>query len=178
MGPLIHRQTVESARVHFSPRRLLLRASEFALSGLAERLITAERCRPMATDLYAKCPCGSGKKIKFCCRDIISDIERIERMLRGEQRTAAIEKIDKLLSKHPDRPALLALKAQALFELNQVDDAKPVIDRLLEVEPDNATALAMKATLAAVDNDLQHALKLLHRAMRMSDGVLSPMVYQ
>ena len=68
----------------------------------------------MATDLYAKCPCGSGKKIKFCCKDIITDIERIERMLQGEQRTSALDKIDKLLEKHADRPALLSLKAQTL----------------------------------------------------------------
>ena len=51
----------------------------------------------MTTDLYAKCPCGSGKKIKFCCKDIIADIERIERMIQGEQRTAALDKINKLL---------------------------------------------------------------------------------
>ena len=132
----------------------------------------------MATDLYAKCPCGSGKKIKFCCRDIISDIERIERMLRAEQRTAALDKIEKLLTKHPDRPALLGLKAQVYFELKQIDDAKPVIDQLLEVEPDNPTALAMKAALAAIDGDVQLSLQLLHRAMRMSHGLFSQMVYK
>ena len=131
----------------------------------------------MATDLYAKCPCGSGKKIKFCCRDIISDIERIERMLRGEQRTAALEKIDKLLAKHPDRAALLSLKAQLFFELKQPDDARPVVQRLLEVEEDNPTGLAMKATLTALEGDTGQALKLLHRAMRMSSGVLSQVVY-
>ena len=90
--------------------------------------------RAMTTDLYAKCPCGSGKKIKFCCKDIISDIERIERMLRGEQRTAAIEKINKLLEKHPDRPALMSLKAQVHLELQNVEAATPIVDKLLQVD--------------------------------------------
>lgn len=132
----------------------------------------------MTTDLYAKCPCGSGKKIKFCCKDIISDIERIERMLQGEQRTAAMEKIDKLLDKHPDRPALLSMKARVLLELQQLDEAQPTIDKLLEVEPENPSALAMKATIASASGDMKEGLRLLHHALRKSDGVLSQMVYR
>jgi len=132
----------------------------------------------MTTDLYAKCPCGSGKKIKFCCKDIISDIERIERMLRGEQRTAAIEKINKLLEKHPDRPALMSLKAQVHLELQNVEAATPIVDKLLQVEPDNPSALAMKATILSADGDLPAGLQLFHRALRLSENVLSQMVYR
>ena len=91
----------------------------------------------MATDLYARCPCGSGKKIKFCCKDIITDIERIERMLQGDQRTSAVERINKLLEKHPDRPALLALRGQGLIELEQLGEAVGTLERLLEIEPTN-----------------------------------------
>ena len=68
----------------------------------------------MTVDLYKPCPCGSGKKIKFCCRDIANDLERIQRMIEGEQRLAAIEKIDSVLKKHPKHSALLMLKAEAL----------------------------------------------------------------
>lgn len=132
----------------------------------------------MTTDLYAKCPCGSGKKIKFCCKDIISDIERIERMLRGDQRSAALDKINKLLEKHPDRAALLCLKAQVLLEQQDVEDVTAVIERLLEVEPENPSALAMKATTLSLSGDLSGGLALLHRALRLSDGVLSKMVYR
>lgn len=132
----------------------------------------------MATDLYAKCPCGSGKKIKFCCKDIIADIERIERMLQGEQRTSAIEKINKLLEKHPDRPALLSLRAQVNLELDNIEEAKTTLDRLLEVEADNSSALAMKASIRAAEGDTAEGLKLLHRSLRVSGGVLSQIVYR
>ena len=129
-------------------------------------------------DLYAKCPCGSGKKIKFCCKDIISDIERIERMLQGDQRTAALEKIDKLLEKHPNRPALLSLKAQVFIELRNFDEAKTTIASLLEQEPENPSALAMQALVTSVEGDSREALRLLHKSLRCSDGVLSQMVYR
>ena len=132
----------------------------------------------MTIDLYAKCPCGSGKKIKFCCKDIISDIERIERMLQGDQRTAALEKINKLLEKHPDRPALLGLKARVFIELRNFEEAQPTIARLLEKEPDNPSALAMQSLVASVEGDSRESLRLLHRSLRCSDGVLSQMVYQ
>ena len=132
----------------------------------------------MATDLYAKCPCGSGKKIKFCCKDIISDIERIERMLQGEQRTSALDKINKLLEKHVDRPALLSLKALVLLELEQNSQADEVVERLLEIEPHNSSALALKAERLAREGDLPGGLRELHGALRFSEGVLSRIVYR
>lgn len=130
------------------------------------------------TDLYAKCPCGSGKKIKFCCKDIIADIELIERMLKGDQRTAALDKIEKLLEKHPQRPALLSMRARVYLEMQKLDEARPAIDELLAVEPENPSALAMKATVTSVDGDMTASLRLLHKALRCSDGVLSQMVYR
>jgi len=51
-------------------------------------------------------------------------------MIQGEQRTAALDKINKLLEKHPDRPALLSMKAQVFLELQQIDDAAPVVEQL------------------------------------------------
>jgi tetratricopeptide (TPR) repeat protein len=132
----------------------------------------------MATDLYAKCPCGSGKKIKFCCRDIISDIERIERMLAGDQRNAALEKIEKLEVKHPHRPALLSMKARVFFDLKRIADAAPVVAQLLDLEPDNPAGLSMRALLLLSEDDVHEALRHLHRSLRMSDGTLSQMVYR
>lgn len=132
----------------------------------------------MTTDLYAKCPCGSGKKIKFCCKDIISDIKRIERMLQGEQRTAALDKVNKLLEKHVDRPALLSLKGMVQLELDQLDEASQAIDRLLQLEPEHPAGLAMKATLQAIEGHFTGSLRELHRALRFSDGVMLQPVYR
>ena len=29
-------------------------------------------------DVYQLCPCGSGKKIKFCCQNILADMEKVK----------------------------------------------------------------------------------------------------
>ena len=76
--------------------------------------------KSMTVDLYKMCPCGSGKKIKFCCRDMANDLDRIRRMLDGDQRLAAIDKIDSLLkkrSKDSEKIALLMMKSEAQMEL-------------------------------------------------------------
>lgn len=130
------------------------------------------------TDLYAKCPCGSGKKIKFCCKDIITDIEKIERMIKGEQRNAAVEKINKLLEKHPGRPALLTMKARVHLDQKQLGDAAASVDALLESEPDNPSGLALRSMLLATEHRLKDSLAALHRALRMSEGVVSQTVYR
>ena len=65
----------------------------------------------MAVDPYAPCPCGSGKKLKFCCTDLIGDIEKIHRMIEGDQPRAALQHVEQTLAKHPRRASLLDLKA-------------------------------------------------------------------
>lgn len=129
------------------------------------------------TDLYAKCPCGSGKKIKFCCKDIIQDIEKIERMLAGDQRNAALDKIEKLLKKHPRRPALLALKAKALIDQELLEEAEVTAEQLLEADPENHTGYALKANIAAEKLDSQTAVRSLHKAIYHSGG-FSRTVYE
>ena len=40
----------------------------------------------MALDHYSLCPCGSGKKIKFCCsNDILPELEKVVRAIEGDQ---------------------------------------------------------------------------------------------
>ncbi|MFZ9825113.1 MAG: SEC-C metal-binding domain-containing protein, partial [Gemmataceae bacterium] len=46
----------------------------------------------MAVDLYAPCPCGSGKKFKWCCVDIWGQIEKVyETFSNGQAETALIQ---------------------------------------------------------------------------------------
>jgi hypothetical protein len=44
-------------------------------------------------DSYAYCPCGSGKKLKFCCADIADEMGKIQDMLTGGQRAACLDYI-------------------------------------------------------------------------------------
>ena len=64
-----------------------------------------------ALDPYSYCPCGSGKKLKFCCQDLAAEMQRIHEMLEGGQRAAALEYIESLEKKFPDRADLVTTKA-------------------------------------------------------------------
>ena len=67
----------------------------------------------MAVDPYAMCPCGSGKKLKFCCSDLVGEIEKIHRMIEGEQPRAALRHVEQTLATHPGRASLLGSEGDA-----------------------------------------------------------------
>ncbi len=61
----------------------------------------------MPIDPYTPCPGGTGKKIKFCCSDLLGELDKIKHMLEGDQRAACLEHIEALEGKHPQRACLM-----------------------------------------------------------------------
>lgn len=126
----------------------------------------------MALDPYAPCPCGSGKKLKFCCSDLAPEIEKVQKMISGEQPHAALTHVEKLLEKQPDRASLLDLRANLELSLHDFEAARKTIDHHLARHSKNPAAHAQKAILiAATDKGtsaigpLQDALELLENDM-------------
>ena len=94
-------------------------------------------------------------------------------MIRGEQRNAAVDKINKLLEKHPGRPALLSMKARVHLDQQQIEEAEEAVTALLNAEPENPAGLALQAILLATRGQARPALAALHKALRLSEGVIS-----
>ncbi|MEX1224036.1 MAG: hypothetical protein WEA31_05750 [Pirellulales bacterium] len=134
----------------------------------------------MAIDRYQVCPCGSGKKIKFCCcKDLLAELEKIQRMLEGEQRTACLEYIDDLLAKHSGRPALLCVKAMLETQLDLKEQAEQTIARLNAEFPDNAVGHAERAFSAGVRGDAEAAVDALQDALeRLPAEAMPARVYE
>ncbi len=103
----------------------------------------------MAVDQYAPCPCGSGKKLKFCCSDLVHEIEKVHRMLEGDQPRAALSHLEATLTKAPGRASLLDLKASIELSLGDDSAARTTIDEYCRVDPQNPSAHAQAALLAA-----------------------------
>lgn len=112
----------------------------------------------MALDHYAPCPCGSGKKLKFCCSDLAGELEKIMRMLQGDQPRAALAHLDKALAKNPTRTSLIDLKATIEVAIGDFAAAEATVERQLAADPRNLGALAQRAIIAAslgeADGDL------------------------
>jgi tetratricopeptide (TPR) repeat protein len=133
----------------------------------------------MAIDAYSLCPGGTGKKIKFCCGDFLPELQKIDRMVDGEQFLACLQHIDHLLTREPgrDRPCLLATRCMLLRFTDQQEAARTAAAAFLVKHPDNQIALAEMAILAAESNALA-ALGLLQKAMRTANGDLDARTYQ
>jgi len=132
----------------------------------------------MTLDPYQPCPCGGGKKIKFCCsKDITAELDKVIRAVQGDQRAAALDQIHKLIAEKGPRNALLAIKADVQLSLGKFDDADATIDEFLAASPDNPVALSLSAIHACSRNDLEGAIEDLQQAMEHLDGLLAPTVY-
>ncbi|MEN6458042.1 MAG: hypothetical protein ABFC63_03865 [Thermoguttaceae bacterium] len=133
----------------------------------------------MPLDAYSMCPGGTGKKIKFCCGDFLGELQKIDRMLEGEQFVAALQQIDHLLAQkpHENRECLLALKCQVLGVTKQYAAAAATAEQFLAKHPNNQVALAESA-IAVAPRDVQAGVQTLQRAIRVADRKLSARAYQ
>ncbi len=132
----------------------------------------------MPIDAYAPCPGGTGKKIKFCCPDFIGELQKIDRMLEGDQHLACLQHIDTLLKDHPDRACLLATKTLLLRATNQLDDARATMATFIEKHPENMIAMADAAIMAAVDEGGRAALDWVHRALAGAEEGIQSRLYE
>ena len=66
----------------------------------------------MPLDPYSPCPGGTGKKIKFCCSELVGDLEQIDQLTAGEQYAAALAEVGRLLKRTPGRACLLAVRPE------------------------------------------------------------------
>jgi hypothetical protein len=118
----------------------------------------------MAIDTYALCPGGTGKKIKFCCADLVGDLDRIDRLIDGDQISAALAEVTKLEEKHPRRACLMAVRTKLELGSKRLAEAAAASRRFVEAFPDNPLALGQSAVTEAVAGRLHEAAALFDGA--------------
>ncbi len=126
----------------------------------------------MPLDSYDPCPAGTGKKLKFCCSDLITELNLIQRMLEGDQRLACLEHIEKLQEKFPNRPCLLTTQALLLLGMNRIAEAKQTVEKVLAAAPVNPVALAESAVIALGEGRTTEAIDALQQALSLSPSPL------
>jgi len=132
----------------------------------------------MPIDAYSPCPCGTGKKIKFCCKDLLADLQKIERMLEGEQYMACLSHIERLEQTNPGRACLLATKTLLLRITGQDVEAKKATSEFVAKHPDNPLALCDSALILATEEGGKAALAALEKAIAASGGAFSGRLYE
>src|SRR4051812_16812215 len=97
----------------------------------------------MAADIFAPCPCGSGKKFKFCCHAISDEMDRIIRLMEGNQPRVALQQLEQLAKKHPKNAWVGTTRAMLMLDLDEAPGARDVLKPLLEEHPDNELAIVL-----------------------------------
>ena len=115
---------------------------------------------------YDPCPCGSGKKLKFCCQNIADEMERIGRLSEGHQPRVALQQLENLARKFPENPWIGTTRALILLELGEATTARDVLRALLEHQPDHEFAIVLLATSIFQGEGLDAAKKSIHRAFQ------------
>lgn len=118
----------------------------------------------MDLDTYALCPGGTGKKIKFCCSDILADLEQVSRLIEGDQITAAFDLVGRLEQKHPGRACLMASRTKLALAQKKIDVALASSRAFLDAFPENPMALGQAAVMAAMQGQMQEAATLFDKA--------------
>lgn len=123
----------------------------------------------MSVDQYSVCPCGSGKKIKFCkCKDSIHEMERVLKMMSGGQMVAALDRLNHVLEEHPDAAWCLAIRGRLLLELKEDDALAENAERFIRLQPSNPLALTQQAAYRGVRGETQAAAESLLQALAES----------
>ncbi len=131
----------------------------------------------MTIDSYAPCPCGSGKKLKFCkCLDQPQEYEKIDRLIEGGQELAALDRINQMLAKTPNTAWLLAIKCELLLAMQELSTFKETVIRFLKLKPDNPLASVMRSMVACQEDEPpENAARYLLHGMSESRESFPPM---
>src|SRR4051812_12000060 len=119
----------------------------------------------MALDLYAACPCGSGKKFKWCCQPIHAELERAFQQDASGQHDAALHTMDEVIKAHPDNPEAWGRRAQLLYQMERAEEAEAALDKAQELSPNYPFGFYLRGRFRHMEGELPGALLLFRKAV-------------
>lgn len=123
----------------------------------------------MQIDPYAACPCGSGKKFKWCCQPIHAEVAQVFALDQQGQHEAALRAMDAVVAKHADNPEAWGRKALLLFQNEKPEEAEQALDKAFALFPTYPFGFFLKARFRLYEGELAGALMLLRRAAEAYD---------
>ena len=115
----------------------------------------------MPFDPYALCPGGRDKKIRFCCPNMLKELEQVVSLLESGQPSACLSYVETLEKTHPDCACLTKAKLSIYRSENRWQEALPVAEQFYAREPDNPTAAAEYALALVVTGNPKLAISTL-----------------
>lgn len=121
-------------------------------------------------DPYALCPCGSKKKIKFCCHALYGEMEKVTRLQENNQPRMALQQLEKLDQEHPENPWVITRQAILLLSENRAEEAEASLRAFLRKHQDHSFANVLYGIAAYGASGYPEAKRAVHRAFRFGSG--------
>lgn len=123
----------------------------------------------MALDPYASCPCGSGKKFKWCCQPVHVQISKAFEQDAEGQHDAALRAMDAVTAEHPGNPEVWGRKAQLLFQMDKGDEAEKALAKAFEINPNYPFGHLLQGKFRQFEGEIAGALSLFRKAANLYD---------
>jgi tetratricopeptide (TPR) repeat protein len=123
----------------------------------------------MALDPYSSCPCGSGKKFKWCCQPIHVQIGKAFQQDAEGQHEAALRIMEELTAQHAANPEVWGRKAQLLYENDRVDEAETALEKALLINPKYPFGHLLRGLFRKYEGELAGALLMFRKAAELYD---------
>ena len=113
---------------------------------------------------YDSCPCGSGKKFKWCCTPFFDKIELALEQQQQEQHDAALRTMEDLTKSHADVPQIWGYYAHILFAEGKTEQAEEAIRKAYSIQPDFAMGHLLRGFFRQSEGEIIGALLLFRKA--------------
>lgn len=118
----------------------------------------------MTGNPYEPCPCGSGKKFKWCCQPIHAQLEKAYQQEADGQHEAALRTIEDIVAANPDNPEVYGRKAQLLYSLERFEEGESALNKAFSINPKYPFGHQLKGKFLMAMGDLNGALAELRQA--------------
>ncbi len=118
----------------------------------------------MPPNPYDGCPCGSGKKFKWCCDPYFEQIDRALTLQQNNQHDSAVRVMEQVAAAHADKPAVWGYFAHLLFGEGNIERAEEVLQKAFDIQPDFPMGLFLMGLFRQAEGEVIGALLLFRRA--------------
>lgn len=123
----------------------------------------------MALDAYSPCPCGSGKKFKWCCQDIHVHITKAFMQDEDGQHESALKAMEELTAAHPSNPEAWGRKAELLWRNQKAEEAETALQKAFDINPNYPFGQFLQGLFRREEGEIPGALLLFRKAADLID---------
>ncbi len=119
----------------------------------------------MAINPYDACPCGSGKKFKWCCIGYFDQLQLALQQQQQGQHDAALRTMEQLTKSHSQSPPVWCHYANVLYMEGRTEDAEKALQEAFKLQSDCPMAYFTRAMFRQNEGEILGALLLFRKAL-------------